>query len=336
MDDINLPKAGKGLSLPNVSVALCTCNGEAYIRETLQSISAQTQSPLELVAVDDKSSDNTVLILEEFRNIIDFPMHIHINDTQLGVNGNFEKVIQMCSGDYIFFADQDDIWMPQKIEDTLQVFHTNRCGAIFSNASRIDENDQVLRDDLWRSIPGQFTGYRDRVAFFKRLIKGNVVTGSTLAIQSGVIKHILPFPKTESFLYDAWIAMICAANPEIGITPLSRKLVHYRVHRDQYTARFRSVNNEASARDLQIKLFKLRGDHLEEVSRHLAHFTSADPKCLEILRQSIDFWQTRAWNLAHRTRETTMHCLRHLAHGSYAMCCERPLRNFMKDLFNLY
>lgn len=336
MDEINRPKSGKGLPSPNVSVVLCTYNGESYLRQTLQSISEQTQSPTELIAVDDKSSDNTVSILEEFRNTSDFTMHIHLNDSHLGVNGNFEKAIHLCSGEYIFFADQDDIWMPQKIEDTIHAFKSTRCGAIFSNARRIDENGQMLRDDLWRSVPGQFTGYRNRVAFLKRLIKGNVVTGSTLAIRSVVLKHVLPFPKTESFLYDAWIAIICTAIPEIGIVPLHKKLMHYRVHGSQYTARFRGDVKGTYGRAQQMELFMTRAGYLTQVYLRLSHFMRTDSTCISILRQAIDFWQSRATHVEHQTFRSTISCFRHFTGGSYHICSRRPVHNLLKDIFNLY
>jgi len=94
---------------PLISIALCTYNGEAYLSDQLASIVKQTQQPDELIACDDGSTDNTLQILDQFSGEAPFPVRVYLNQQRLGPTKNFEKAISLCSGDFIFLSDQDDV-----------------------------------------------------------------------------------------------------------------------------------------------------------------------------------------------------------------------------------
>jgi glycosyltransferase involved in cell wall biosynthesis len=136
-----------------ISVAMCTCNGEVYLREQLESILAQTEPPNELIVCDDASTDGTVALLESFKKASPFPVTIIVNKNRVGVCKNFENAIGHCSGEIIFLADQDDIWLPAKLETVMATFERNPlCGYVFSNAELIDEQGNGIGRDLWTSI----------------------------------------------------------------------------------------------------------------------------------------------------------------------------------------
>lgn len=99
-----------------VSVAMTTYNGERFLREQLDSIYSQTKVPDEVVVCDDNSSDGTVAILEEYKK--KYGLKYYVNNPGLGVNENFFKAISLCQSDYIALSDQDDVWLPNKIEVT--------------------------------------------------------------------------------------------------------------------------------------------------------------------------------------------------------------------------
>ena len=88
---------------------MCTYNGERFLAAQLASIAKQTRMPDELVVHDDKSSDHTVAILQEFAHSALFPVRIIENPRNLGYAANFEAAIRNCDADLIALADQDDV-----------------------------------------------------------------------------------------------------------------------------------------------------------------------------------------------------------------------------------
>src|SRR5687767_8613501 len=106
----------------SVSVALCSYNGAAYIAEQLRSIAEQTLLPEELVICDDGSSDSTVAIIRAFASEAPFKVLLFQNEQKLGVARNFQKALSLCTGDIIAMSDQDDVWMPIKLEKLCGAF----------------------------------------------------------------------------------------------------------------------------------------------------------------------------------------------------------------------
>ena len=99
-----------------ISICMCTYNGEQYIREQLDSIVNQTKLPNEIIVFDDASTDNTVAILNEYKAA--YPQiywDIRVNEQNAGWRVNFKNCMEQASGDVIFLADQDDIWMSDKL-----------------------------------------------------------------------------------------------------------------------------------------------------------------------------------------------------------------------------
>lgn len=99
-----------------ISLCMCTYNGEQYIREQLDSIVNQTKLPNEIIVFDDASTDNTVAILNEYKAA--YPQiywDIRVNEQNAGWRVNFKNCLEQATGDVIFLADQDDIWMRDKL-----------------------------------------------------------------------------------------------------------------------------------------------------------------------------------------------------------------------------
>src|SRR6476660_7280126 len=103
-----------------ISVAMCTFNGGKYLTAQLHSLLKQEILPQELVVGDDGSTDNTIDLLNKFSNIAPFPVYITQNTRTLGWQNNFLSTASRCSGDWVAFCDQDDIWLPNKLSDVQQ------------------------------------------------------------------------------------------------------------------------------------------------------------------------------------------------------------------------
>jgi glycosyltransferase involved in cell wall biosynthesis len=105
-----------------ISIALATYNGEAYIWDQLDSLANQTCLPQELIVCDDGSLDRTLYWVEKFAEIAPFPVHIYRNEKPLGQAHNFLRAASLCEGDLIAFCDQDDVWLPEKLQYCLAIF----------------------------------------------------------------------------------------------------------------------------------------------------------------------------------------------------------------------
>jgi glycosyltransferase involved in cell wall biosynthesis len=212
-----------------ISVALCTYNGELYLKEQLESIIKQSCPPDEIIVRDDCSTDSTFKILDDFSKNSSVPLKIYVNEKTLGVSKNFEKAISLCTGDIIFLSDQDDVWMSEKIEKIIKVFNRDKdCSYVFSDAYIVDKTLHPLGYTMWDGI--SFDRLQ-RKKFIKGrqlevLLKHNVVTGATMAFRSSLREVILPIP--ETWIHDAWIALLGSMVGRGCF--VERSLIYYRQH----------------------------------------------------------------------------------------------------------
>lgn len=204
---------------PLVSVALITYNGEQFLRPQLDSIFGQTYRPIEVIACDDCSTDQTPGILEEYRR--SYGLQFFKNEKNLGYVKNFENTVRRCSGDFIAPADQDDIWLPQKIERLVKGI--NGCGMACSDAFLIDEKGcEISTSALSYSnlLPS------DGTSFF-RLLFSSFVIGCTTLLSRELAQYALPIPQGEKF-HDWWFALVAATKN--GISYIPEPLLLYRKH----------------------------------------------------------------------------------------------------------
>ena len=105
--------------MEKINILMATYNGRRYLRDQIDSILNQTYSDFRLLISDDASTDSTVKILEEYEKK-DSRVEIYCHEKNLGVVSNFEFLINKVRSEYFMFADQDDIWEPDKIEKSLK------------------------------------------------------------------------------------------------------------------------------------------------------------------------------------------------------------------------
>ncbi|MCS3742195.1 MULTISPECIES: glycosyltransferase [unclassified Rhizobium] len=105
-----------------ISVVLATYNGERYLSQQLESLTAQTVRPFEIIISDDDSTDTTPELLAAFEKSAPFPILRWKNTPGLGFRENFLRAASKASGDWIAFCDQDDIWRRDKLEVCQRLF----------------------------------------------------------------------------------------------------------------------------------------------------------------------------------------------------------------------
>jgi glycosyltransferase involved in cell wall biosynthesis len=252
---------GDGVELKpktTISVALCTYNGERHLPEQLRSIAAQDRLPDEVVISDDRSTDRTPAIAEQFAAHAPFPVRLVVNGRNLGPTKNFERAIGMCAGDIIVLSDQDDSWFGdwlQVTEDALA--QRPDAGALFADADLVDENLNPLGYRLWDSayfnckLRRQF----DAGNAFEALLAHNVVTGATMAFRSRYRRLVLPIPSL--WIHDGWIAILIAA--VANMICANHPLIQYRQHAAQQL--------DAAMRTLAAHFANTRADDNQEKYR---------------------------------------------------------------------
>lgn len=221
-----------------VSVALCTYNGEKYVREQILSIASQSQSVDEVVICDDGSVDSTIQIIESLQPECSFPIRLFLNEHSLGVVSNFAKAISICSGDIVFLSDQDDVWSRDKVKTIVDWFSMNpEKSVVFTDAELIDDNGCVIPDS---------EGLFNAVGFGKRVrrhfdymaldifVRYNRATGATMAVRKSFFDDFsihTDYAGSTLPLHDAQIAYAAICNGGLGF--ICDKLISYRIHSSQ-------------------------------------------------------------------------------------------------------
>lgn len=136
-----------------ISIALATYNGGAFIDEQLESYAAQTLLPMELVVTDDGSTDDTCERVERFAGRAPFPVRLFRNPERLNFRDNFMRAASLCEGRYIAYSDQDDCWLPTKLETGLRRLRQDGSALAIHTAHIGDERLAVI-GRLGQSIPG--------------------------------------------------------------------------------------------------------------------------------------------------------------------------------------
>lgn len=219
-----------------ISVALCTYNGEKYIEKQLNSILNQTIPVDEIVVCDDCSNDKTISILNLYKDKYPSVFKIYSNPENLRSNKNFEKAITLCTGDFLFLSDQDDLWKPEKVAKTIAVFNANPSAqGVFSNADFIDSNDTKIHNEmsLWSSVCFFEKQNNQEVNLYNSLINmGNFLTGATLCILKKVVPFCIPFQTIDKlFIHDEWLAYVLSKRNTLFFS--NEKLISYRLHSNQ-------------------------------------------------------------------------------------------------------
>jgi glycosyltransferase involved in cell wall biosynthesis len=216
----------------NISVALCTFNGEKYISDQLLSIIGQSKAVKEIVISDDGSTDATVSLIQKFKseqNLKGIEIKLFQNPSPLGISKNFEKCLSLTSHEWVFLSDQDDVWL----EDKVALFQNHilknpDSKFVCSNAEITDSNNNKLgytlvealnisRKELHQLNSGQA---------FDVLLSRNLATGATCLVHKSIYENALPF--SDYWLHDEWMAINAAFDGSINflVTPT----INYRQH----------------------------------------------------------------------------------------------------------
>lgn len=202
-----------------ISVCMATYNGGKFIREQLESILSQLSSDAEIVIADDDSADDTLAVV---KSIGDARLRLLPAEKHLGVIYNFERALQASKGEIIFLADQDDVWLPGKVEKVLAAL--NEADLVIHDAWMLRPSG--ISDSSWTRA-GKLSGIR---AYKSGVIANwwkNTFTGCCIAFRRNILDKALPFPKNLP-MHDQWLGLVAEKN--FKVKSIDEPLVEYRRH----------------------------------------------------------------------------------------------------------
>ena len=134
------------MTVPLVSIALPVYNGEKWLEQAINTLIKQSYENVEIIIVDDCSSDDSQKICTTYASRYSQITFIE-NETNLGVQGNFLKILHLCSGKYITYASQDDYWDENFISSLVEKLESNNSAVLAGSAIQLlDGNDQKYRE----------------------------------------------------------------------------------------------------------------------------------------------------------------------------------------------
>lgn len=219
-----------------VSICMATYNGEKYLAKQLDSILSQTYKNVEIIICDDKSDDNTSKILENYSSL-NPNITFFINEKKLGVTKNFEKSISKSKGEFILLCDQDDIWLPNKIEHLIK--EIGSASLIYSNACFINGDDEKIRTTMkeYYRLYGLDSSNEN---LYKYLLTNSFILGCAMLFRKDIVeKYISNFP-ISSKNHD-WFISLCA-NEANGIKYIDEILFMYRIHSSNYSMSAKKIS----------------------------------------------------------------------------------------------
>jgi len=214
-----------------IDILLATYNGEKYLKEQLDSLFSQTFQDFKILIRDDNSNDKTIDIIRIYQK--KYPKRvIFIEDNlgNLGSSKSFMKLLQHADSEYIMFCDQDDVWLPTKIEVSFnKIIEQERNSDIcipllvFTDLKVVDEQLNTVQESFWRYqklIPKVSKNW-------KKLLAQNVITGCTIIMNKKAKEVSLPF-ELEMMIHDQWIGVNVAKYGKVDY--IEEQTILYRQH----------------------------------------------------------------------------------------------------------
>lgn len=186
---------GKG----RISVAMASYNGEQYLAKQVDSILQNLGEGDELVVSDDGSTDRTLAILHDYQTR-DQRVRVVAGPGQ-GVKQNIGNAISQCGGEYIFLADQDDVWLPGKVERIMRVFEETGAHLVIHDARVICASER--EEELMPS----FFAFRNAGPGVGKNIWKNGYIGCCMAFRAELRELALPIPD-DIEMHDQWIGVL--------------------------------------------------------------------------------------------------------------------------------
>ena len=220
--------------MDTVYILLATYNGDRYLQQQLDSFISQTYSNWILVVSDDCSSDNTTNILNDFKNKYENRVYIINNEKPSGsAKSNFINLLShsnLIENGYIMFSDQDDIWLPNKIELTLKRMKElenddpNIPCLVYSDLYVVNEQLDIVDHSFFN-----YSNLSSKCNSLNHILIQNNMAGCTSMINKSLYKIFINHEIPKNFImHDWWLLILAKSIGKVSI--INEPLIYYRQH----------------------------------------------------------------------------------------------------------
>jgi len=267
-----------------ITVLMATYNGAEFLPAQLDSLLGQTHMPDRIVIHDDQSTDGTPAILERYRQAHPDLIEVTLNPTNSGGSArNFMSMMTTIRDDYLMLCDQDDVWLPNKIEVSYERIRKLEA-ARGDGLPCLVHTDLTVVDDGLKVISGSFRASTfanyDRTTLRDQIIQ-NTATGCTVIYNRALADLITTIPQ-HMVMHDWWISLIAAAFGHID--HLDTPTILYRQHQ----------SNQIGVTDMRTLRYKLsRLVNPRQVRADIAKTYPQAREFLDTFADRLDPAQTR-------------------------------------------
>ena len=293
-----------------------------WLREQLISLNEQNYPNLHLYIREDCSPTVAFADIERCVKecITAFPYEIKRNAENLGSNGTFELLTQEAAGAYFAYCDQDDVWLPDKLEVLQKEIETQKALLVCSDMLIIDGTGKKVADSITKVRRHHVFHSGENLA--ANLVFSNFVTGCTMLIKAETAKAAMPF--CPYMVHDHYLALFAAERGKIVSLP--ERLIKYRIHGNNQTEMMAGVKDKASYGQIRIE------EALEKM-RWLEENFSYDSELKEVIRQGKVWLEARQKNWHRQGGAKTV--WRYRGFNKAVSCFELVLSSAPNWLFQL-
>ena len=227
-----------------------------WFREQLDSLEAQTYPNLELLVIDDCSPTVPFETVQQYitQSIRSLPYRVQRNEKNLGSNGTFEKLTQQVRGEYIAYCDQDDVWLPEKVDTLYEEIKRRNAVMCYCDMAVIDEMGDQVAVSLQDIRPR--LQYMQGEGLFGQYFFRNCTAGCSMLMRADIAQQAIPFPPHT--VADHWLAMWAAKKGCIAL--VDRPMARYRQHQHNQTGVLNGVTDKASYYQMRVEPLQERLD----------------------------------------------------------------------------